>query len=304
MAHVVAERGVAGASVELVIARAQVSRRTFHKHFADLPEAVIAVLEHGYRQAASIAASAFVAEGTWVQSMRSALAATLAFFDSEPALARVCLVEAPAGDRVVREHLEGRVRAYRALVVTLLPDQVSSASPLAPEGALASVMGVVRARLLAPEGGPLIELVGPLMGLLVGPFVSEAEVAQEVAAGDALAQALLAGRSTSEAAAPPGSGTQGRTEVPIPLTHPSAYRLRDCLRYVAAHPGTSNSEVAAGVGIAHRGQTALLLRRLVALGLLAKRAGAPGHANAWWVTESGAAAARLVDRNGSFVSDD
>lgn len=300
VADVVAERGVAGASVELVIARAQVSRRTFHKNFADLPEAVIAVLEHGYQQAASLAASAFGTEGTWVQSMRSALAATLAFFDSEPAYARVCLVEAPAGDAVVREHLEGRVMAYRALFVARLQDEVSSASPLAPEGALASVMGVVRARLIAPDAGPLIELLGPLMGLIVGPFMPEAEIAQEVAAGDALAQALLAGRSTSDPTGRPGR-TQARAEIPVPLTHPSAFRLRECLRYVAAHPGASNSEVAAGVGIAHRGQTALLLRRLVTLGLLAKRAGAPGHANAWSVTESGDAAARLVDRNGSLA---
>lgn len=300
MAHVVAERGVAGASVELVIARAQVSRRTFHKHFADLPEATVAVLEEGFQRAAAEVAHAFAGGGSWVESLRSALAATLALFDSEPALARVCLVEAAAGDPLVREHLEGRVRSYRELVVAHMQDVLSEASPLAPEGALASVMGVVRARLLAPEVGPLIELVGPLMGLLVAPFVTGAEVAREVAAGDALARRLLAEVPTSDQGAD-ARGARARVEVPTPLTHPSAFRLRECLRYVAAHPGSSNSEVAAGVGIAHRGQTALLLRRLVSFGLLFKCAGAPGHANAWRATKAGDAVARLVDRDGTFA---
>lgn len=300
VAHVVAERGVAGASVELVVARAQVSRRTFHKHFADLSEAIVAVLEEGFQRAAAEVACAFAGGGAWVESIRSALGATLALFDSEPALARVCLVEAAAGDPLVREHLERRVRAYRELVVARLQDEVSWTSPLAPEGALASVMGVVRARLLAPEAGPLIELVGPLMGLLVAPFATPTELAREVAVGDALARRMTAESTTPER----GARARARDEVPTPLTHPSAFRLRECLRYVAAHPGASNSEVAAGVGIGHRGQTALLLRRLVTLGLLAKRAGAPGHANAWWATESGDAAARLVDRNGRFSDHD
>lgn len=298
----VAERGVAGASIELAIVRAQVSRRTFHKHFGCFSEAVIAALEEGYQRAASLVAEAFGGGGAWVESMRSALAAVLAFFDAEPALARVCLVEAAAGDPLVREHLERRVRAFRAAVMGQVREDIASASPLAPEGALASVMGVVRARLIAPEAGPLVELTGPLIGLIVGPFMSDADVAREVAAGDALARTLLAGRSRPDAVGL-ARGAPARVAIPLPLTHPSAFRLRDCLRYVAAQPGASNSQVAAGVGISHRGQTALLLRRLVSLGLLAKDAGAPGHVNAWRTTTAGEAIARRLDQDGSSVYD-
>jgi AcrR family transcriptional regulator len=302
VADVVAERGVAGTSIELAITRAQVSRRTFHKHFDGLQQALIAVLDEGYQRAATLVERAFASGGSWSESMRSALAATLAFFDSEPALARVCLVEAAAGDPLVREHLERRVRAFRVIVVERLHEDVASASPLAPEGALASVMGVVRARLIAPESGPLIELLGPLMGLIVGPFVPDAQVGREVEAGDALARELLARRALPEALGSP-PGALARAEIPLPLAHPSAFRLRECLRYVAAHPGASNSQVAAGVGIAHRGQTALLLRRLVSLGLLVKYAGVPGHANAWRVTAVGERAAGALDRAGHLASD-
>lgn len=300
VADLVAERGVAGASVEFAIVRAQVSRRTFHKYFASFSEAVIAVLEQGYEEVVTLVAHAFADGGTWAERMRAALGAVLAFFDAEPAIARVCLVEAAAGDPLVREHLERRVQAFRSAVVRWVQEEVTTASPLAPEGVLASVMGVVRARLLAPEAGPLVELTGPLMGLIVGPFMGDAEVAHEVAAGDALAELLLAQRS------PVASATQGcvdeaHVEIPIPLTHPSAFRLRECLRYVAARPGLSNSQIAAGVGISHRGQTALLLGRLVSLGLLEKEAGAPGHANAWRVTAAGEAVAKHLTRRATLA---
>jgi AcrR family transcriptional regulator len=45
MADVVAERGVAGASVECVCTRARVSRRTFNACFADVDECVVAVMQ-------------------------------------------------------------------------------------------------------------------------------------------------------------------------------------------------------------------------------------------------------------------
>lgn len=292
---IVAERGVAGASVELAIARAQVSRRTFHKHFDGLQGCLIAVLDEALARAALLVARAFAIEGSWVEGMRSALAAMLALFDSEPELARVCLVEVAAADPLVREHRERILGAFRALVVEHLQGEVTHASPLASEGTFASVMGVVCARLVAREPRPLIELLGPLMGVLVGPFMQEAQVAQEIARGDALARELLAGST------PPGAGVAhcavARVEVPATLENPSAFRLRQCLLYVAAHPGASNREVADGVGVSHRGQAAMLLSRLAGLGLLVKRAGAPGHPHAWRSTAAGEVVALALERD-------
>ena len=51
MAEVVAERGVAGASVEAVCARARVSRRTFYACYADAQECVFAVMSDGQERA-------------------------------------------------------------------------------------------------------------------------------------------------------------------------------------------------------------------------------------------------------------
>jgi AcrR family transcriptional regulator len=289
VAGVVAERGVAGAPVELVIARAGVSRRTFYRCFEGIEDAVVAVMERTLERVAVLAAGALEADESWHDGIRAALAAVLGFFDEEPELAQVCLVESLAAGPVVREERERIVGAFRALVVARVEGEVSHASPLAAEGVHASVMGIVHTRLIARERTPLIELLGPLMGVIVGPFLDEAQVAEEVRRGDRLAAAMLAER--------PGA-PRAPARVPAALRRPGAFRLRDCLLFVATHAGASNQEVGESIGVAHSGQVSALLARLAGMGLLEKRSGGAGRPNAWRASEQGGLVARTFARDG------
>jgi AcrR family transcriptional regulator len=261
--EVVAERGVAGASVGLVCAGAGVSSRTFHDLFAGLEDCLVAVMDRTLERVGVLVSRAFAGEGSWRDGMRAALAAVLEFFDSEPRLAQVCLVQTLAGGLLVLEQRERVVGAFRALVVARIEGEVSSASPLAAEGALASVMGIVHARLIARERAPLIELLGPLMGVIVGPFSDEQTVVEETRRGEELARAMLAERACDS---PASESASGGVSVPVALRNPGAYRARLCLLYVASYPGANNSEVAAGIGVSHRGQVSTLLARLAGLG--------------------------------------
>jgi len=195
--EVVAEHGVTDASVELVLARTGASRRTFYACFEDLDECLVAVLDGALARAAPLIAGAFgdsVPTYPWWEGMRAALAAMFVFFEAEPELARVCLVEVQAAGPRVRGHRERIFEAFRALVVERIESEVSHASPLAAEGLLASVVGIVNARMLAGEQRPLVELLGPVMGIIVGPFMDEAGVEREIERGNELARELLAER--------------------------------------------------------------------------------------------------------------
>jgi DNA-binding MarR family transcriptional regulator len=68
-----------------------------------------------------------------------------------------------------------------------------------------------------------------------------------------------------------------------------APRRTRALLYIAEHPGASNREVAAAVGIRDQGQVSRVLRRLVDLGLAVNHNGAAdrGGANAWHLTAHG-----------------
>jgi AcrR family transcriptional regulator len=291
--EVVAERGVAGAAVGLVIARTKVSRRAFYECFASLEDCLVAVLDRGLARARPLIVRGFADEGSWRDGMRAALAAMLVFCDREIELVRVCLVETLAAGRVVREHRERVAGEFRELVVEGVGGEVSHASWLAPEGVLASVVGIAISRLSSREPQPLLGLLGPLMGIIVGPFVDDAEVAREIERGNELARELLERR-------PPPIVAREDTSVDVPaaLLDPRAHRARNCLLYLAEQGARglapSNREIADGIGIRSHEQISRLLARLAGIGLLVKHPGPRGGANAWSLTDYGRHVARAL----------
>jgi AcrR family transcriptional regulator len=302
--EVVAERGMASTSVGLVIVRAGVSRRAFYERFAGLDECLIAVLNGALERAAPIVARAFEGQERWYDGMRFALAAMFEFFEDESELARVCIVEALAAGPAAREHRERVMAAFRVLVVAWIEPEVSHASSLVPEGAMASVLGIVRARLAAREPQPLLELLGPLMGMIVGPFMDGTEVAREIEQGERLARELLADR---ESRSPPVQSNRSRapefedvgTQIPRALASASAYRARSSLQYLQQNPGASNREVGTGIGVSHHGQVSALLSRLERMGMLSKCSQGAGRPNAWRLTAEGELVTEALRENNS-----
>lgn len=289
---------MAGASVGLVIARAQVSRRAFYECFANLEDATVAVMDGALEQLSALASQALAAEESWRDGMRAALAAVLEFFDSNPELARVCVVEALGGGPVVLARREHIVSAFRALVVASIERQVTPASPLAAEGVMASVMGIVHTHIVTEQSGPLLGLLGPLMGLASSLYLDGGEVQREIERGNELARAMQ--RRASQAS--PHGDADVRVDVPDVLLGVRAHRARLCLSYVAEQGergiSPSSQQVAVGIGLADRRQVLGALGKLVALGLLVKHAGGAGYPNAWSLTSVGEQVALVVAGRG------
>jgi AcrR family transcriptional regulator len=293
---VVCERGAAGASVEMVLARAKVSSRTFYELFDGLEDCLVAVLYESLEHVSALALRALAAEESWRDGVRYALAAILAFFDAEPALARVCVVEALAGGPFVLEHRERIAGAFRLPVQERIEREVGAVSPLAAEGVLASVLGIVHTHIVTGAPGPLVGLLGPLMGLATAPYLDGWEVQREVELGAQLARAMLAERAVSA----PVAGSGGDELLVWSAVHdPRAYRVRLCLLHVAANPGASNRDVANGIGVSHQGQVSSLLARLAGMGLLVKRQGGPGYPNEWSLTAAGELVVAALEQNHS-----
>ncbi len=75
--------------------------------------------------------------------------------------------------------------------------------------------------------------------------------------------------------------------LPSKVSNPRAHRVRQCLVYIADHPGSSNREVAAGIGVNHQSQISYLLRALVEVDLVNKTSEGIGKRNAWRLTPHG-----------------
>lgn len=82
--------------------------------------------------------------------------------------------------------------------------------------------------------------------------------------------------------------------LPAMLGNPTARRARECLRFLADHPDSSNHEIVTGIGVTHQPQISRLLSDLTREGIVAKRSAGPGRRNAWRLTPHGEVLARAL----------
>ncbi len=78
--------------------------------------------------------------------------------------------------------------------------------------------------------------------------------------------------------------------------------MRDCVRYLAKHPGASNSQIGEGIDLRHQGQLSKLLEGLRQAELVIKKAGRAGHPNAWTLSTLGAQAVMALEQAGQTLA--
>lgn len=288
MADVVAERGLRKASLAEVTRRASVSHRVFVELFGSFDGCMQALLDWALERICGLIGEAAERESCWQDRVMAGLEVALLFLDSEPTLARACLLEVVASPPEHVHRRDAMFECLRALIDGVREDLSLERQPPAvtAEAAIISVLGLLRGRLLEGKAPPFLPLLGPLAEAIIAPYLGPSAASEASRRGRARAQVLVRTRCA------PGAG--GEVQIPAMLRHANAHRLRSCLVYVAENPGTSNKAIAAAVGISHLGQVSTLLARLYQAKLLEKRAGGAGRPNAWSLSSSGAEIARAL----------
>jgi AcrR family transcriptional regulator/DNA-binding MarR family transcriptional regulator len=292
MTEAVVELGAGSLTVGDIVARAGVSRRTFYELFDDREDCFLAALDDAVAHATVVVLPAYTGETVWREQVRAGLAALLELFDEEPALARLCVVEAlGAGPRA----LEHRARVLDALIDVVdsggSEAKVERKPPrLAAEGLVGAVLAVIHTRLSQDDAAGagarskpsassarLADLLNPLMGMIVLPYLGTAASRKELARPAPAPQQDRAARTRRSGDPLEGLGMR--------LT----YRTLRVLAAIADHPKASNREIADGAEVADQGQISKLLSRLESLGLIHNHgAGQPsGAPNAWSLTPRG-----------------
>lgn len=290
MTEIVADRGLYGTTIAAVAKQARVSRVTFAEVFGSIEQAFVALVVQVTGWPANLIRDAFERESSWQASVLAGLEALLVFLDSEPALARVCLIDALAGPPAALEHRAQLLQPLIAMVDGVRETLPADRQPPAvtAEAAVVSVAGILHARLVAGQAPPFINLLSELAELVVAPYLGSDEAAETAKLGDERSRAIAQKRSVG----PPDL----RVPIPKQLNHARASRARACVLYVAEHPGASNKKIATGIGIRHLGQTSTLLSRLEEIEVLTKRAGGAGRPNAWTLSSHGQEIARSLMR--------
>jgi AcrR family transcriptional regulator len=182
MAEIAAEHGEESVTVGRVVELADVPKEAFYEHFDDHSDCLSAVLDEFVSVLAERMQTAGRGGDTWQERTRAGLLELLEFLDANPQLARVCVAEAVTGSRRRR----GRRGELLEQVVPILDEgrALAPADNQPPEGAALSViggtLGMIHARLLGSEQQPLIDLLNPLMGMVVLPYLGEAAALREL----------------------------------------------------------------------------------------------------------------------------
>jgi AcrR family transcriptional regulator len=130
VAEVVADKGYTAMSVEDIVRRSGVSRRTFYDQFRDKRSAFFASFDAINEQVLAATTAAFASTDEWPEQVRRGLATLLRMLADEPAFARMAFLEmAMAGPDGLRR-LEGSIAGFQTLLV---PGETMAAEPVPPE---------------------------------------------------------------------------------------------------------------------------------------------------------------------------
>ncbi len=181
--EVVEEAGYSGMTVARVIGRAKVSRKTFYDLFEDRQHCFLEALEQTIARIRERMQTAYARESSWRDGLRAGLVGLLGFLDEEPALARICLIEAQvAGAKV----LERRARIFGELAEIVdrgraVTSAVREPPEITAEALVGAVFAVLQTRLFEQSDRPFMDLLGPSMSMILLPYLGPRAAYAELA---------------------------------------------------------------------------------------------------------------------------
>src|SRR4029077_211269 len=235
----------------------------------------------------------------WRERVRGGLWTILSFFDREPALARVCVVQALRGSQDLLERREEILRGLARVLDEGRGESVrgSECPPLTAEGLVGAAFAIVYARLLRGDRASLSGLLGELMGMIVLPYLGpgvarrerERVAPERVETVSCRSEGHETGRLGDASGAAPLDPLQG---LPMRLT----YRTARVLEAIGQEPGVSNRGAGERAGVSDQGQISKLLARLERLGLIENtgEGHSKGECNAWALTQTGIRVAQSI----------
>lgn len=166
-----AESGYADMSVEAILARAGVSRRTFYEHFKNKEDAFLAAYDAVVRRQARHIQRAYLEKTSVRDRLRAGVRAYLEFTASEPDLARMCIVEVlAAGPRAMARRGEA-MRMFAAIIEDNIHELIPGCrrAAVSAEMIVGGIHEVVLSRILANRIDELPGLADDLLATVLMP---------------------------------------------------------------------------------------------------------------------------------------
>jgi AcrR family transcriptional regulator len=181
LAAEISDRGYRAATVNHVVKRAGIARRTFYENFSSKEACFLEAQKFAISSALERVIEAAGESKEWPDQVAAGLAGFLDYVVEEPALARTCMVDALAAGPVAAELYEEALRPFVALFK--LGRRVSSFGDELPETMEEAIVGgvfwIVHRRLTGSSVESVVELLPEIVEFALTPYLG-AEAAREV----------------------------------------------------------------------------------------------------------------------------
>lgn len=289
---VVESCGVGKLTVQRIIERGHISRKTFYELYPGTEACLLAGIEQTLTATRRVLSRAYGPKSGWREGMRAATAALLDGIEQRRGQARVCIVETLAAGPLILARRAQAVSCAGAAIGR--GAKVAGAHQAPPDAAYAIAGGIgelLHARLLQDDPRPFTELHGVVMSMIVMPYLGHTAAREELS---------ICGAGWT----PEPAHARRKTAAPASLNIRLTYRTVRVLQAIAEHPGASNREVADHAGIADEAQISKLLRRLMDTGLVENVGDGRtrGGKNEWLLTERGGEIERASSQLGGSAA--
>ncbi|HXD55939.1 MAG TPA: hypothetical protein VN618_14380 [Solirubrobacteraceae bacterium] len=171
-------------TVAALCARACTTRAVFGGLFAGRADCLFALYDELEKEQAQLIATAYRAHEDWQDGLRAVLVHALQTLERNPALARILVLPARGEEpALTARRARTHKRLAAALASVLPPAPVASSAPIDACAIVGTAAAVVRGRLRTTPTPDLAPLCGPLMAMIVMPYLGVEASSRELAAG-------------------------------------------------------------------------------------------------------------------------
>ncbi len=176
IAELTAEKGYHATKIGDIVSRAGVARKTLYDNFEGKEEVFLTAFDTAVEEAVGRVEEACTrVEGSWEERLEAGLAAFLGYVAENPALARMCMIEALSATAAASRRYEDVVERFVEMTRGAVPHDDRLPETI-DETLVGGVAWIVYQKIRRNETERAGELLPELTEFMVAPYVGAAEV--------------------------------------------------------------------------------------------------------------------------------
>jgi len=178
VAELTAEGGYDATKIGDIVRRAGVARKTLYDNFEGKEELFLTTFDAAVEEATRrVREGGAEAGGSWEDQLRAGLAAFLGYVAEEPALARMCMIEALSATPEANRRYEGAVKQFVEMTGRVVPHDDRLPETI-DETLVGGVAWIVYQKIRRAEAEKAEELLSELAEFMIAPYAGAAQSAK------------------------------------------------------------------------------------------------------------------------------